>query len=99
MTLLNYEDLSSIKKSVEVEIPADRISNEAQRVTTEFLATYYGGGVHERGAMGLGPAPVVIDVLARYAAAGVTDLCIRFIGNDQLAQLDRFTSEVLPALQ
>ena len=71
----------------------------AQRVTTEFLATYYGGGVHERGAMGLGPAPVVIDVLARYAAAGVTDLCIRFIGNDQLAQLDRFTAEVLPAVR
>jgi len=70
----------------------------AQRVTTEFLTTYYGGGVHERGAMGLGPAPVVIDTLARYAAAGVTDLCIRFIGNDQLAQLDRFTAEVLPAV-
>jgi len=34
--LLNYEDLSSIKKSIEVEIPADRISSEAQRVTTEF---------------------------------------------------------------
>ncbi len=34
--LLNYEDLSPIKKSVEVEIPADRITNEAQRVTTEF---------------------------------------------------------------
>lgn len=71
----------------------------AQRVTTEFLATYYGGGVHERGAMGLGPAPVVIETIARYAAAGVTDLCIRFIGNDQLAQLDRFTTDVLPALR
>jgi len=71
----------------------------AQRVTTEFLATYYGGGVHERGAMGLGPAPVVIETLARYAEVGVTDLCIRFIGNDQLAQLDRFTADVLPAMQ
>jgi hypothetical protein len=68
----------------------------AQRVTTDFLATYYGGGVHERGAMGLGPAAVVLDVMARYAAVGVTDLCIRFIGNDQLAQLERFTREVLP---
>ncbi len=68
----------------------------AQRVTTEFLTTYYGGGVHERGAMGLGPAAVVLDVMARYAAVGVTDLCIRFIGNDQLAQLERFTREVLP---
>jgi alkanesulfonate monooxygenase SsuD/methylene tetrahydromethanopterin reductase-like flavin-dependent oxidoreductase (luciferase family) len=68
----------------------------ARRVTSEFLATYYGGGVHERGAMGLGPAAVVVEVMARYAAAGVTDLCIRFIGDDQLAQLDRFTREVLP---
>jgi trigger factor len=34
--LLNYEDLSPVKKSVEVEIPADLISNEAKRVTTEF---------------------------------------------------------------
>jgi alkanesulfonate monooxygenase SsuD/methylene tetrahydromethanopterin reductase-like flavin-dependent oxidoreductase (luciferase family) len=32
----------------------------AERVTTEFLATYYGGGVHSRGTMGLGPADVVI---------------------------------------
>ncbi|MGZ8830156.1 MAG: trigger factor [Thermoanaerobaculia bacterium] len=36
MTLLNYQDLSPIKKSVEVEIPADLVSNEAQRVTNEF---------------------------------------------------------------
>ncbi len=34
--LLNYEDLSSVHKSVEVEIPAARISSEADRVTNEF---------------------------------------------------------------
>lgn len=34
--LLNYEDLSSVKKIVEVEIPADLISAEAQRVTSDF---------------------------------------------------------------
>jgi trigger factor len=34
--LLNYEDISPIKKSIEVEIPADRLSSEAQRVTSEF---------------------------------------------------------------
>lgn len=34
--LLNYEDLSPIKKSVEVEIPASLVSSEAQKVTTEF---------------------------------------------------------------
>jgi alkanesulfonate monooxygenase SsuD/methylene tetrahydromethanopterin reductase-like flavin-dependent oxidoreductase (luciferase family) len=71
----------------------------AERVTEEFLATYYGGGVHSRGTMGLGPAEAVIAALRRYAAAGVTDLCIRFVGDDQLAQLDRFTADVLPALR
>jgi trigger factor len=34
--LLNYEDLSPVKKLVEVEIPADLISSESQRVTNEF---------------------------------------------------------------
>jgi alkanesulfonate monooxygenase SsuD/methylene tetrahydromethanopterin reductase-like flavin-dependent oxidoreductase (luciferase family) len=71
----------------------------AERVTAEFLATYYGGGVHMRGAMGLGPADAVIAALSRYAGAGVTDLCIRFVGDDQPAQFERFTAEVLPALQ
>jgi len=36
MTVLNYEDLSAVQKSIEVEIPADLISNEARKVTTEF---------------------------------------------------------------
>ena len=34
--LLNYQDLSTVKKSVEVEIPADLISSEARRVADEF---------------------------------------------------------------
>ena len=34
--LLNYEDVSTVKKTVEVEIPADLISAEWQRVTAEF---------------------------------------------------------------
>lgn len=36
MTVLNFEDLSPVAKSVEVEIPADLISNESRRVTSEF---------------------------------------------------------------
>ena len=34
--LLNYQDLSPVKKSVEIEIPAERIASEATRVTNEF---------------------------------------------------------------
>src|ERR1043166_3180592 len=48
----------------------------AERDTREFLAAYYGGGVHMRGVMGLGPGPEVITTLRRYAEAGVTDLCV-----------------------
>ncbi len=70
-----------------------------ERETTEFLAAYYGGGVHSRGTMGLGPADAVIEALQRYAAAGATDLCLRFVGGNQLAQLEEFTAKVLPALR
>jgi alkanesulfonate monooxygenase SsuD/methylene tetrahydromethanopterin reductase-like flavin-dependent oxidoreductase (luciferase family) len=70
----------------------------AERVTTQFLATYYGGGVHSRGLMGLGPPEAVIAALRQYAEAGVTDLCVRFAGDDQLVQLERFTQDVLPHL-
>src|SRR5262245_18539772 len=34
--LLNYQDLSAVKKSVEVEIPSDLISSESRRVADEF---------------------------------------------------------------
>src|SRR6202008_3958696 len=67
----------------------------AERITSEFVATYYGGstGSHQHGLMGLGPAEVVISTLRQYKEAGVTDLCIRFSGEDQRQQLERFTRE------
>lgn len=68
----------------------------AQARTAEFLERYYGGGVNFRGLMGLGPAGAVIDTLKRYEAAGVTDLCIRFAGEDQVGQLEQFIGAVLP---
>ena len=70
----------------------------AERETAAYLAAYYGGGVHMRGLMGLGPAAAVIAALRRYGDAGATDLCVRFVGEGQLAQLERFSAEVLPAL-
>jgi hypothetical protein len=73
----------------------------AQRITDEYLATYYGGTrpLANRGGMGLGPAEAVIATFKEYEDAGVTDLCVRFSGEDQLAQLDRFSREVLPAFK
>ena len=77
-----------------------RLENDAPRaeaLTHAFLERYYGGGVNYRGLMGLGPAAAVIDTLKRYEAAGVTDLCVRFAGTDQLEQVEQFAREVLPA--
>ena len=70
---------------------------KAEALTREFLQKYYGGGVSFNGLMGLGPAGAVADVLKRYEKAGVTDICIRFAGTDQLPQLEKFIRDVLPA--
>ena len=72
---------------------------KAESLTHEFLEKYYGGGVNFRGMMGLGPASAVVEVLKRYEAAGVTDLCIRLVGEDQVAQLEQLIADVLPAMR
>jgi alkanesulfonate monooxygenase SsuD/methylene tetrahydromethanopterin reductase-like flavin-dependent oxidoreductase (luciferase family) len=80
-----------------------RIENDAAKaaaVTREFLQKYYGGGGGGiRGIMGLGPAAAVVAALKRYEAAGVTDLCVRFAGADQIAQVEQFIDEVAPAFE
>ena len=79
-----------------------RLEDDAKRaemLTREFLQKYYGGGVNYRGLMGLGPPAAVIDTLKRYESAGVTDLCIRFAGADQVQQVERFIREVAPAFR
>ena len=79
-----------------------RLENDvakAESMTRDFLEKYYGGGVNFRGMMGLGPASAVIDVIKRYETAGVTDLCLRLVGEDQVVQLERFIRDVLPAVR
>lgn len=75
----------------------DAEAKRAETFTRSFLQQYYGGGVHYHGLMGLGPAHLVIDMIKRYEAAGVTDLCIRLVGDDQVAQLEQLIHEVVPA--
>ena len=77
-----------------------RIENDVARAeadTQKFLQEYYGGGVNYRGLMGLGPAAKVVETLKLYEAAGVTELCVRFAGADQIAQLEQFIRDVAPA--
>ncbi len=77
-----------------------RIADDVARAeadTQKFLQEYYGGGVNYRGLMGLGPAAKVVETLKLYEAAGVTELCVRFAGTDQIAQLEQFIRDVAPA--
>jgi len=78
-----------------VRIESDVAKAEAD--TQKFLQEYYGGGVNYRGLMGLGPAAKVVETLKLYEAAGVTDLCVRFAGTDQIAQFEQFIRDVAPA--
>lgn len=40
-----------------------------------------------------------LGVLLPHEAAGVTDLCLRLVGTDQVAQLEQFIQEVAPAFR
>jgi alkanesulfonate monooxygenase SsuD/methylene tetrahydromethanopterin reductase-like flavin-dependent oxidoreductase (luciferase family) len=89
--------LPSFPMCVYTTVRLDADVTQAETLTRAFLQQYYGGGVHYRGLMGLGPASTVSDMLKRYQVAGVTDLCIRFAGTDQVSQLEQFIDEVVPA--
>ncbi len=69
----------------------------AEATTAAFIKQYYGTAMNHPGHMGLGPAAKVIETLKLYEAAGVTDLCIRFAGTDQIAQMEQFVERVMPA--
>ncbi|HKB79087.1 MAG TPA: trigger factor [Thermoanaerobaculia bacterium] len=97
--LLDYQDLSSVKKSIEIEIPADLISNEAKRVTTEFS--------RQAKLPGFRPGKVPISVvrtrfakeiqdevmnrlLARSFRDAVAEKGIEPVGDPQLQHVDPF---------
>jgi trigger factor len=97
--LLNYEDLSPVKKSVEVEIPADLISNEAKRVTTEFtrqakLPGFRPGKVplsvvRSRFAKEI-QEEVMSRLLSRSFRDAIADKGVEPVGDPQLQHIDPF---------
>jgi alkanesulfonate monooxygenase SsuD/methylene tetrahydromethanopterin reductase-like flavin-dependent oxidoreductase (luciferase family) len=91
--------LTNFPLCVYTTVCIEKDTASAEALTQKFLQAYYGGGVNYHGLMGLGPAPAVIETLKRYEAAGVTDLCVRFAGTDQIAQLEQFICDVAPAFR
>lgn len=73
MTVLNYEDISPVRKSVEVEIPAELLTREANRVTGEF-------GRHAKVA-GFRPGKVPASVVrTRFAKEIQEEVVSRLLG-------------------
>jgi len=97
--LLNYTDVSPVKKTVEVEIPADLIANESKRVTSEFARQAKIPGFRP----GKVPAAVVRtrfakeiqeEVMSRLLPVtfrdAVADRGVEPVGDPQLEHLDPF---------
>ncbi|HEY4640096.1 MAG TPA: trigger factor [Thermoanaerobaculia bacterium] len=97
--LLTYTDISPIKKTVEIEIPADLIANEAKRVTSEFARQAKIPGFRP----GKVPAAVVRnrfakeiqeEVMSRLLPVtfrdAVADKGVEPVGEPQLEHLDPF---------
>jgi trigger factor len=97
--LLSYEDVSPVKKIVEVEIPADLISSEAQRVTADFSkqATIPGfrpgkvptGIVRTRFAKEI-QEQVMERLLPRTFQDAIADKGVEIVGEPHLQHMDAF---------
>ena len=97
--LLNYQDISSVRKSIEVEIPADRIAHEAQRVTTEFgrhatLPGFRKGKVPTNVVRTRFAKEIQEEVMSRLLPVSfreaIADKGVEPVGDPQLEHLDPF---------
>ncbi len=97
--LLNYEDISPVRKAIEVEIPADRISNEAKRVTDEFarqakLPGFRPGKVPVKVVRSRFAKEIQEEVMSRVLPAtfreAIEEKGLEPVGDPQLEHLDPF---------
>jgi trigger factor len=73
MTVINFEDISSVQKAVEIEIPAEKISLESNRVAGEF-------GRHAK-VPGFRPGKVPVHVVrTRFAKEINEEVVTRVLG-------------------
>lgn len=97
--LLNYTDVSPVKKTVEIEIPADLIANEAKRVTSEFarqakIPGFRPGKVPPAVVRNRFAKEIQEEVMSRLLPVtfrdAVSDKGVEPVGDPQLEHLDPF---------
>jgi alkanesulfonate monooxygenase SsuD/methylene tetrahydromethanopterin reductase-like flavin-dependent oxidoreductase (luciferase family) len=98
-----YGRLNAMRdSSLHVMVNINEDSTLAHRQSVEFLEHYYGaGGVSDeklKDWLAFGSPQAVIDKIATFVEAGCRTPILRFTCDDQLGQLERCVSEVLPAL-
>lgn len=78
-------------------------AHQARSEAVEFLTRYYGAGYVSADKLdawlAFGPPSAVVDSIGRFLDAGCTTPVLRFAGADQLGQLERCVTEVLPAFR
>lgn len=88
-------DLSAMPFVVYATFRLDDNRERAKQAVDDFVRAYYGVLRPERGGAA-GPADEAAQVIRDHHDAGVTHLIVRFAGDDQIPQLERFARDVLP---
>lgn len=75
----------------------------ARQEAVDFFSHYYGLGVVDDAMveqwLAYGPPEAVIEKISRYVEVGCTCPVLRFVAQDQLGQLERCASDVIPAFR
>lgn len=92
-------DAGAFRRSVEVDVVLNEASDDPDRALARFCESRRIGADHPVAASALAGEPAaVIEQIAAYEAAGATDLMLGFADFPATAMLERFASDVLPAV-
>ena len=93
-------DLSNLRKALYISVNLDT-EEQALREGDAFMQAYYSRpyeAVSKQLLCVFGPSEKCVEAIRRYHEEGVDYFIVRFASPDQIGQLARFTSEVLPAV-
>ncbi|MBI3965724.1 MAG: LLM class flavin-dependent oxidoreductase [Chloroflexi bacterium] len=91
-------ELHELELAVYLTVRIDDDRDRAEAAMRRFLDGYYGRPVSEKGSP-VGPPEEAVRTIAELWDAGVTHAIVRFAGEDQIPQTERFLGEVLPKLR
>lgn len=98
-------DPAGVESIYQVTVHVDESPERAQRNMTEYVGQFYpdahvGDGVDRYTTRGpAGDADAIIEWLQEFADLGCETFVLRFAAEDQVEQLERFTTQVMPSFE